>query len=369
VRAIAVFPAEKQIRLVDAPEPRLERGTDVLARVLEVGVCGTDREIARCEYGTPPPGEDHLVLGHESLVEILEVGGDVQGLAAGDLAIPIVRRPCASAACPPCRAGRADFCVTGEYEERGIARRHGYMAERIADEARWFVPVPRELRDVAVLVEPLTVAAKGMIEAGKMLQRMPWLKEPAAAGQHRGHAVVIGAGAVGLLGAMALCSRGLDTWLWSREPQGSPQARLIEAIGCHYRSTEGRALADVAAEVGDLTFVFEATGSARVAFEAMALLGPNGALCLTGVPGPTGPLAVDAGTIMRRLVLGNQLVFGTVNAGPDAFRAAVEALGDFARRWPRELGSLVSSRHPLEEVPELLGRPAVGTKSVVSVAG
>jgi glucose 1-dehydrogenase len=302
MRAVAVFPASGEIRLIDAPAPRLERGSDVLARVLEVGICGTDREIARCEYGTPPPGDDHLVLGHESLVEILEVGRDVQGLAAGDLAVPIVRRPCASTACPACRAGRADFCVTGSYEERGIARRHGYLAERIVDEARWFVPVPRALRDVGVLVEPLTVAAKGMIEAWKMIQRLPWLKD-AAARQHGPRAVVIGAGAVGLLGAMALRSRGFETWLWSREPAGSPQARLIEAIGCRYQSTEGRPLADVAAEAGEIAFVFEATGSARVAFDAIALLGPNGALCLTGVPAPTGPLPIDAGAIMRRLVL------------------------------------------------------------------
>jgi hypothetical protein len=120
--------------------------------------------------------------------------------------------------------------------------------------------------------------------------------------------------------------------------------------------------------VGPIAFIFEATGVAKVAFEAATVLGPNGALCLSGVPGPTGPVLIDLGTLMRGLVLRNQLVFGTVNAGPAAFRAAVESLEVFARRWPRELGSLVSSRHPLDEIPALLRAPPVGTKSVLRVA-
>jgi threonine dehydrogenase-like Zn-dependent dehydrogenase len=365
MRAVAVFPSSKEVRVVDQPEPRVERPTDVLARVLEVGICGTDREIARFEYGTPPPGEDHLVIGHESLVEIVEVGKEVTGLSRGDLAVPMVRRPCASEACPGCRWGRADFCSTGKYQERGIHERHGYMTERIVDEARWFVRVPRELREVGVLVEPLTVAAKGMLEARAVVQRFPWVRNNA--GEHKAKAVVIGAGAVGLLGAMALRSIGLDTWLWSREPAGSPQARLMEAIGAHYRSNADRPLTELAAEIGDIAFVFEATGVARVAFEAVAVLGPNGAVCMSGVPGPTGTVPIDIGKAMRSLVLKNQLIFGTVNAGPEAFRAAVEAMGDFQRRWPAELGSLVSSRHALEEVPGVLRGPPVGTKSVVRV--
>jgi threonine dehydrogenase-like Zn-dependent dehydrogenase len=230
MRAVAVFPSSKEVRVVEHPEPRVERSTDVLARVLEVGICGTDREIARFEYGTPPPGRDHLVIGHESLVEVVAVGDRVEGLAPGDLAVPMVRRPCANPACVACRSGRADFCVTGEYEERGIVRRDGYMTERIVDDARWFVRVPVELREVGVLVEPLTVAAKGMIEAWTMIQRLPWTRE-ASREEHGAKAVVLGAGAVGLLGAMALRSKGFDVWVWSREPEGSAQARLVEAFG------------------------------------------------------------------------------------------------------------------------------------------
>jgi threonine dehydrogenase-like Zn-dependent dehydrogenase len=374
MRAAAVFPSTKQMKVVDHPEPHLEHPSDVLVRVLEVGICGTDREIARFEYGEPPPGEDHLVLGHESLAEVLEVGPEVKGLVPGDLAVPMVRRPCASAACAACRAGRADFCFTGEYEERGINRLHGFMTERAVDEARWFVPVPPALRDLGVLVEPLSVAEKGIRQAVDVLRRLPFIdveakrREDRTKREDRAKAVVIGAGAIGLLAAMALRARGLEVWLWSREPRDSPQARLVEAVGGRYRNTAERPLTALAAEVGFIAFIFEATGAAPIAFEAMPLLGANGIFCLTGVPGRKGPLPIEAEAIMKSLVLRNQVVFGSVNAGPDSFRAAVEDLTTFAQRWPREISSLVSSRHDLDEVPVLLGQPPVGTKSIVRVA-
>ena len=366
MRALAVYPSSREVRLIESPEPRPRNGGDVLARVLEVGICGTDREIARFEYGAPPPGEDHLVLGHESLTEVLEVGPEVHGLAPGDLAVPMVRRPCSAPTCAPCRYGRADFCTTGDYEERGINRRHGYMTERIVDDVRWFVRVPRALRDVGVLVEPLTVAEKGIIQGLETIRRFPWI--PPDAVQRREHgvrAVVIGAGAVGLLAAMAMQARGFVVWLWSLEPEGGAQARLVESFGARYRSTRATKLADLAEEVGNIGFFLEATGAAPVAFEAMPLLGTNGVFCLTGVPGRKGPVPIDAGAIMKSLVLRNQLVYGTVNAGHDAFSAAVEDLGMFVERWPKAIGSLVSSRHALEEIPRVLVEPPVGIKSVV----
>jgi hypothetical protein len=68
-------------------------------------------------------------------------------------------------------------------------------------------------------------------------------------------------------------------------------------------------------------------------------------------------------------VLRNQRLFGTVNAGPGAFRAAVDVMGECLLRWPRALSSVISSRHPLHEAPDVLGAPPGGTKAVVRVAG
>src|SRR5438477_8202935 len=167
MRAAAVFPTRKSLEVVkDFPEPTLETHTSVKLRILNVGVCGTDREIASFQYGFPPPdGSDYLVMGHECVGEVIEVGPEVSDLKPGDLAIPMVRRPCDHPECVACRAGRQDFCYTGDYRERGIKQMHGFLTDRIVDEARYMNPVPNAIRDVAVLNEPLTNAEKDLIQA------------------------------------------------------------------------------------------------------------------------------------------------------------------------------------------------------------
>src|SRR5262249_38783377 len=112
MQALAVFPSKKKLQLVDVPQPKLQGANDVLLRVLEVGLCGTDREISSFEYGSAPPGSDHLILGHETLAEVIETGREVRSLKPKDLVSAMVRRPCPHAECRACRAGRPDFCMT-----------------------------------------------------------------------------------------------------------------------------------------------------------------------------------------------------------------------------------------------------------------
>ncbi len=369
MRAVAVFPADRALRVVDHPEPRLERATEVLADVLEVGICGTDREIAAFEYGSPPPGAPYLVLGHESLARGRETGPAVTRVHPGDLVVTMVRRPCADPACRACAVGRQDFCFTGGFTERGIKGRHGFMTERIVDDERFMHVVPAPLRDVGVLVEPLTIAEKALIQAFDVRARLPWTAAGAPAGAAHGEkAVVLGAGPVGLLGAMALRVRGFETWIWSREPEGGSKSRWAASIGARYLSAATTAAAELPRKIGNVDLVYEATGASAVAFQALAALGVNGVFVFTGVPGRKGPIALDADALMRALVLDNQLVFGTVNAGPDAFAAAIADLGRFHARWPGALRALLTGRHLPADVPALLARPAAGIKHVVTFA-
>src|SRR5277367_6213955 len=161
MKALAVFPAERRYDVIDHPEPQIGSPTEVKLRMLDIGICGTDKEIVSFQYGTPPDGSPYLVIGHESLAEVVEVGAQVTRVKPGDLAVPTVRRPCDVPGCIACRAGRQDFCYTGQYTERGIQRRHGYMTEFVVEEECYLNPAPRTLRDVGVLVEPLTIAEKG----------------------------------------------------------------------------------------------------------------------------------------------------------------------------------------------------------------
>src|SRR5205823_10803354 len=261
MKAIAVFPGRREVKLIEQEPPTLRAPTDVRLRMLDVGVCGTDREICAFQYGTPPAGSEHLVIGHESLGEVVEVGSAVSRVKPGDLVITMVRRPCLHEDCMACRAGRQDFCFTGDFSERGIKGLHGFLTEFVVDDERYMHVVPRALRDVAVLVEPLTIGEKALIQVEQVQQRLPWTA------RHR--AVVLGAGPVGLLGAMALAAAGYDTSVYSRERAPNPQADLVAAIGGHYYSAEETSIARLAEQVGNIDLVYEATGASSIAFQVM----------------------------------------------------------------------------------------------------
>jgi glucose 1-dehydrogenase len=361
MRAAAVFPNRKSLEVVtDFPEPALDTPTSVKLRILNVGVCGTDREIASFQYGFPPPtGSDYLVMGHESIGEVIEVGPEVTALQPGDLAIPMVRRPCDHPECIACRSGRQDFCYTGDYKERGIKQMHGFLTERIVDDARYMNPVPKPIRDVAVLIEPLTIAEKGLIQAREIQHRLPW-NAP-----HR--AVVLGAGPVGLLGAMALQLAGFAVTVYSRGREPDPSADIVKAIGGKYISSQDVSIEQMAATVGNIDLVYEATGASQLSFDVLAVLGTNGLFILTGVPGKHGPVGIDTDRIMRNLVLKNQCVLGTVNAGKDAFESAVKDLTSFHARWPEAVNNLITGRYPLEQFATPIHNQT-GIKNIVEIA-
>jgi glucose 1-dehydrogenase len=360
VKALGVFPAERAIRLVSHDPPVLGAPTDVRVRVLEVGVCGTDREICRFEFGTPPAGADHLVLGHECLGEVIEVGPGVRAVAPGDLVVPAVRRPCPHDACSPCRTGRQDHCHTGDFVEHGIKGMHGFLVEEVVEDARYLHRVPPGLRDVAVLVEPLTIAEKALAQVRRVRERL---------GDRSGRtALVAGAGPVGLLGAMVLAADGFDTHVWSVEPESDARAGLIASLGIGYTCAARATLEQVGARLGNVDVLFEATGAPPVTFHALEALGHNGILVLIGLPGRPSALEVDAAAVVRTLVLRNQVVLGTINAGDEAFEAAIGDLAAFESRWPGALRRLITGRFPLEAHDDVLRGEARGIKNVIHVS-
>jgi threonine dehydrogenase-like Zn-dependent dehydrogenase len=367
MRAVAVSPDRRTLELVDHPEPARVSETDVLLEILDVGICGTDREIARFDYGVPPPGEPYLVIGHESLARVVEIGGAVDRVKAGDLVVTMVRRPCGPPACRACLLGRQDFCFSGQFRERGIKELHGFMTERVVDDQRYLHPVPAHLREVGVLVEPLTIAEKALIQVWDVQERLPWTVPggPDDAASTR-RALVLGAGPVGLLGAMALIVRGFETWVYSREPEDGDKARWVASIGARYVSSSRTAVADLTARLGEIDLVYEATGAAGLSFQVLEQLGDNGVFVFTGVPGRKGAIEIDADRLMRNLVLKNQLVFGTVNAGADAFAAAIADLAVFHARWPDPLAALITGRYPPDAYQDLLVGPSSGIKRVIS---
>ena len=369
MRAVGVLPLKREVRLVEHIAPRITAENEVKVRALEVGICGTDKEICSFVYGSPPEGFDYLVIGHESLGEVIEVGSEVRGFKKGDLVVPSVRRPCPHSTCQPCRAERQDFCATGDFTERGIKMKHGFMTEFYVENELFLNPVPHHLRDVAVLVEPLTVAEKGLAQVWEVQKRLPWVHANAPKNaQGTGlRAVVLGAGPVGILGAMTLVRHGFDTYVYSRSRKPNPKTELVESFGAKYISSESESVDALADRVGNIDLVYEAVGVSKISYRVMKVLGMNGIFVFTGIPAPKPPIDIEADIIMRNLVLKNQVAIGTVNADRQAFEDAIADLGIFLKRWPHALKSLITGRYTLDDYHELLLGDKSGIKNIIAL--
>lgn len=352
MKAVAVVPGVRDsLHVRDVPEPRAADG-EALVQVLETGVCGTDVDINQGLFGDAPPGSDFLILGHENLGVVESAAGP---LRAGDLVVSTVRRPCPDA-CPACRVDQSDMCLTGNYSERGIKGLHGFMAERYVETPRYLVRVDEALRKLAVLFEPMSVVQKGIEQAWRIQQRLPW--EPR-------RAIVLGAGSIGMLAAAVLRLRGLEVTACAREPSGLSRHKHLAAAGINYVSTSETPLSELGERVGLADVVFEATGAPEAVFPATLLLQRNGVCVLASVTLGDKPVAVDAADWNQHMVIGNRLVFGTVNAGRGHFEAAGRDLQAAEQRWPGWASRLVTRRLPFNEAKAAVAHTPGNIKTVM----
>ena len=338
MKAVAVIPGKTDsVHLTQLPRPRIgdvPRGRGVLVKVLRVGVDGTDREINAAEYGAAPDGYGFLVIGHEGFGQVIEVGPEVTELAAGDYVVATVRRPGSTLYDA---IGTSDMTTDDTYYERGINLRHGYLTEYYVDDAEFVVKVAPGLKEVAVLLEPLTVVEKGIAQAYEIQRRLRVWKPRRAA--------VVGAGTIGLLAALALRLRGLDVTVFALTRKPYLNADLIEAIGARYLSTLDVPLEQAAPEYGPFDIIFEATGFAPIVFEAMQALGKNGVLVLSSVTGADHRIEVPADRINLGFVLGNKVMVGTVNANREYFEIGVTDMAHAEAQFPGWLSRLLT--HPV----------------------
>ena len=363
MRAIVATPPHPGVRMAEVPDPSPTDDT-VQVRVLEVGVCGTDRDIAAGEYGTPPPGRADLVLGHENLGVVDSVGRSIVGWSPGDLVVATVRRGCGR--CRFCLTNQSDFCETGAFTERGIRGADGYLAERYAERPEYLVKVPSSLRSVAVLLEPLSVVEKAIHEARVVMERRgttPGMAPPTPV-----RAMVAGTGAIGTLAAFVLRTLGWDVVAIDRHDGSSPAARLLARIGARHSN-----VSIDWSEVGPAGFdvIVEASGSAALDLALLDHLAPNGVLVLTGIPTASSPpVPVAAGDLLRRVVLENLAVVGSVNANRSYFEAGLADLATFRERWGDAIDGVISERRDWPEAPDLLAdRGGRTLKSVLRVSG
>jgi threonine dehydrogenase-like Zn-dependent dehydrogenase len=338
MKAIAVKPGvPNSVHLVEMPKPSVADvpgGRGVLVKVLRVGVDGTDKEINAAEYGAAPAGFDFLVIGHEGFGVVEEVGPNVNELKPGDYVVATVRRPGHSIYD---LIGTSDMTTDDTYYERGINLRHGYLSEYYVDDAEYIVKVPRGLKDVGVLLEPMTVVQKGIIQAYEIQRRLKvWRPKRAA---------VLGAGTIGLLATLVLKLRGVDVVTFGKTPRPYLNSDLVENLGASYISTNDTTVHEFAAKNGAFDVIFEATGFSPIVFDAMQALAKNGVLVLSSVTGGDRVVEVPSDKINLDFVLGNKVMVGTVNANRDYFESGVKDLAAGVLEYGDWLSRLLT--HPV----------------------
>ncbi len=348
MKGVAVFPGKPgTVHLAELPKPSLDDipdGRGTLVKVLRVGVDGTDKEINAAEYGAAPPGCDFLVIGHEGFGRVEAVGRNVTELQPGDYVVATVRRPGTSLYD---LIGTNDMTTDDTYFERGINLRHGFLTEYYVDDAEFIVKVPGGLREVGVLLEPMTVAEKGIAQAYEIQRRLRvWRPRRAA---------VMGAGTIGLLATLVLRLRGLEVTTFGLTRKPYLNSDLIEVIGARYESVANVPILDGATKYGPFDVIFEATGHSPVVFDSMRALGKNGVLVLSSVTGGDRTVEVPADRINLEFVLGNKVMVGTVNANREYFELGVRDLAQAEAEYTGWLRRLLT--HPvkgLENYRELL---------------
>jgi glucose 1-dehydrogenase len=318
MQAVTVVPGTAGSAVLDnATEPAVGAGS-VVVEALAVGICGTDAEIANGEYGWAPPGEERLILGHESLGRVIDPGPT--GLSVGDHVVGIVRRP-DPVPCPSCAVGEFDMCSNGNYTERGIKQAHGFMSERWRIEPEYVVRVDKGLGLTGVLMEPTTVVAKAWEQIIAIGQRTFW--EPRTV-------LVIGAGPIGLLAAMIGAQRGLDVHVLDRVTTG-PKPALVEALGAGFHSG---AIADIGLQPD---IIVECTGVVSLVQQAVSAASPGGIVCLTGIGSASAGVSGPASDLATEAVLKNLVMFGSVNANRRHYYRAAKALAAADRSWLEQL--------------------------------
>ncbi|MBV9207816.1 MAG: glucose 1-dehydrogenase [Actinobacteria bacterium] len=348
MQAVTVIPGQQgSVALADMPEPPAGDGP-ILVQTQAIGICGTDLEIINGEYGSAPPGEDRLIIGHESLGRVAEAPPGT-GFGRGDLVVGIVRRR-DPVPCPACAAGDWDMCVNGQYTERGIKGRHGYAAERYRIHPEYLVAVDPALGVLGVLLEPATVVAKAWDHIEKIGVRAAWAPQ---------QVLVTGAGPIGLLAALLATQRGYQTYVVDLVTEGR-KPEMVRRLGATYVHR-----GDLSEAVREADIVIECTGHVQMLLETAPRIPRSRIVCLTGVSAAGAEATVDPGLLNRNMVLQNSVLFGSVNANRQHYELGAKALAQADPRW---LADLITRQVPLAAWAEAYAREPDDIKAILEFA-
>lgn len=364
MKAIILKPGTTDVKLADRPDPKIHYPDEVKLRVLEVGVCGTDRDETHAGRAEAPKGSHELIIGHEMLGQVVEVGESVKNVRVGDFAVFTVRRGCNE--CPACLMDFPDMCYSGNYTERGIKGRDGYQAEFVVDREKYIVRVPDCIKRFAVLCEPTSIVEKAIDEMTQIQKaRLPdWANALNLKGKR---ALVAGLGPIGLLAAIVLILHDAEVLGYDIVDPKSYRPQLLNKLGGTYIDGKNMPPKQVPDHFGRIDLIVEAAGVAKLDYSLLEALGTNGAYVLTGVAEEKQPFEIPGGDLMKQMVLKNQVLIGSVNAAKRHWEMAVRDLEEAYHKWGDSIEQLITKKVEFAKFKDALDKHETNDiKNVVS---
>jgi alcohol dehydrogenase len=344
-----VFHGVNDIRVEEVPRPHAGPGEAVI-RVTTTTICGTDLHIVRGEYPVTPG----IVIGHEPVGVIEELGAGVSGYSIGDRVLVGAITPCGQ--CNACLSGHLSQCGHGSgYEAIGGWRFgntiNGAQAEYllVPNAQANLAKIPDEVTDEQVVLLS-DIASTGISGAE-------------SGGVRIGDAVAVFAlGPIGLCAALGakLMGAAVVIGVDGDDNRIAMARRMGIDVVLDYRTT------DVAAEIRHLTgtgvdVAIEALGTQTTFETALRVLRPGGTLSSLGVY--SGKLQVPYDAIAAGL--GDHRIVTTLcPGGKERMRRLIEMV----RRGKLDLRPLLTHRFKLADINEaykLFGERRDGVMKVV----
>ena len=185
-------------------------------------------------------------------------------------------------------------------------------------------------------------------------------------------AYVLGSGQIGLLTTLILKLRGLDVYTLARGKAPNLKSEIVAGMEANYISTRETNMDELVANTGKPDLIVDATGSSKLACQAMQHVGHNGVVVWTSITGGDENIEIPSDSVNLNWVLGNKLLLGSVNANRTHFESGIRdlALGDMM--FPGVLDKILT--HPVdgldqyEEMMRLLVEDKDALKVFVNIA-
>ncbi|PPK68063.1 L-threonine 3-dehydrogenase [Actinokineospora auranticolor] len=269
------------LELAEVPDPRPGPG-EVLLRVLRTGICGTDLHIESWDDWAAGVVKAPLVLGHEFVGEVVEVGAAVSKVAVGDLVSGEGHLVCG--ACRNCLAGRRHLCAN----TRGLGvHTDGAFAEyAVLPEANAWVHRHEVDPDVAAIFDPFGNAVHTALS-------FPVLGEDV---------LITGAGPIGLMAAAVARHAGARHVVITDVSEH--RLELARKIGVSVAlDVSATPVAAVTGELGmteGFDIGMEMSGQPSALREMIANMTHGGRIAMLGLP--AREIAVDFGAVVLKML-------------------------------------------------------------------